>query len=247
MGKARPSFILATLLLSVPGQALAEIDSSTSYALDLTKPKEAARQAKWSEPDIITVTAQGLGWGKRTDVGRRDVWLETKAIGIGLSWRPTSIASIKATVERPGTSGMLYVRYSADAKHWTTWQHLEETTPGGANPAAQSFQGTVRVPYRELARYQELRMKYARREDVPWPSDEEALVKDLLKREPKLFEKTTPFIGYVQLLYETQLKGGQRIRGVKVDVRWFLGGKHLSPKNEKDREGRDVPWRLKAR
>jgi hypothetical protein len=30
-------------------------------------------------------------------------------------------------------------------------------------------------------------------------------------------------------------------------VRWFLGGKHLSPKNEKDREGRDVPWRLKAR
>ena len=72
------------------------------------------------------------------------------------------------------------------------------------------------------------------------------LVKDLLKREPKFFEKTTPFIGYVQFLYETQLDGGQRMKRLKVEVGWFLGGLHHPPKNPAAQKGRDVPWRFKA-
>jgi hypothetical protein len=33
---------------------------------------------------------------------------------------------------------------------------------------------------------------------VPWSSDEEALVKEILKGEPRFFETCAPFIGYVQ-------------------------------------------------
>jgi hypothetical protein len=224
-----------------PPAALAVIQSSTVYTLDLSKPKEAAKKAEWSDPDKIKATGEGLGWGDRNDKGWRDVWLQTVPIGIGYSWRPASAASIKATVEGAGADGQLYARYSADGKHWTTWQHID-----AADKAPGVYRGTLRVPYREAARYQRLRREYELRDDVPWCSDEEALVKDLLKREPKFFEKTTPFIGYVQFLYETQLDGGQRMKGLKVEARWFLGGLHHAPKNPAAQKGRDVPWRFKA-
>src|SRR5439155_24394570 len=102
------------------------------------------------------------------------------------------------------------------------------------------------VPYREGARYHELRLAYARRDDVPWCSDEEALVKEILKREPTFFGKCTPFIGYVQFLYEAQLQGGQRMKALQFEVSWWLSGKHHPPKNEETTKGRDVPWRFKA-
>ena len=178
----------ALLALSWPGVALGEVVSHTTFMLDLTHAKEALKKATWSDPDRITVTPEGLGWGNRDDQGSRDFWLQTEPIGIGLSWRPTSITSIKATVDHPGTSGMLYARYSADGKHWTTWQHLESADSAGTKGSIEMFQGTLRVPYRETARYHDLRLEYSRRDDVPWRSDEEALVKELVKRDPKFFE-----------------------------------------------------------
>jgi hypothetical protein len=238
--------ILIAIVLSKPGSAFADINGNTTYKIDLTNSQEAANKAKWSDPDRIAVTAEGLGWGNRDDKGNRDVWLQTEPMGIGLSWRPTSIASIKASVDRPGTSGMLYARYSSDGKTWTTWQYLEAVNPSVDDGPTSVFQGTLRVPSREGARYQELRLEYARLDDVPWSSDEEALVKEIFKREPRFFEKSTPFIGYVQFLYEAQLRGGQRVKGLRVDVNWWVGGKHQPPKDESTRKGRDVAWRLKA-
>jgi hypothetical protein len=61
-----------------------------------------------------------------------------------------------------------------------------------------------------------------------------------------LFERPPPFIGYVQFLYEAQLRGGQKVKGLQVDVDWWLGGKHHPPKDEGARKGREVPWRFKA-
>jgi hypothetical protein len=232
--------LLVPCLLS-PGAALAEIIASTAYKLDLSKPKEAAKKAKWSDPDKNEATGEGLGWGSSDDEASRDVWVKTEPIGLGYSWRPTMIATIKATVTGDGADGLLYARYSADGKRWTTWQHLESK---GKKPGV--FEGTLRVPYRSATRYHELRLEYARRDDVAWVSDEEALVKDILVREPKFFEKTTPFIGYVQFLYETQLRGGQRMKGLEVEAGWFLSGLHHSPKIAGADKGRDVPWRFKA-
>jgi hypothetical protein len=246
MGRKWLVLIVGALALSSPGPARADIHSNTRYTLDLTDPPEAARKATWSDPKRITVTPEGLGWGGREDQGSRDVWLQTAPVGIGLSWRPTSVASIKARVERPGASGVLYARYSADGKHWTTWQPLEAAAPAAGKGPTEVFQGTLRVPYREAARYHELRLEYARRDDVPWGSDEEALAREVLQREPQFFERSTPFIGYVQFLYEAQLSGGQRIKGLQVDVDWWLSGKHRAPKDEAARKGREVPWRFKA-
>jgi hypothetical protein len=246
MGMKWLVFTLVALVMSSPGPALADIDSNTTYTLDLTNAKEVAKKAEWSDPDRIGVTPEGLGWGNRDDQGSRDVWLQTEPIGIGLSWRPTSIASVKVKVEGPATAGMLYARYSADGKHWTTWQHLEAVDPGVQAGPTAALKGTLRVPYREGARYHELRLEYARRNDVPWSSDEEALVKEILKHEPRFFEKSTPFIGYVQFLYEAQLRGGNRLKALHAEVNWWLGGNHIPPKDETTSKGRDVPWRFKV-
>ena len=99
----------------------------------------------------------------------------------------------------------------------------------GRGEEAGEYSGSLRVPYRVAARYQQMRLEYEQRNDVAWGSDEEALVKDIRKREPKFFDKTTPFIGYVQFLFETQLNGGERMKSIKVNAGWFLGGLHHPP------------------
>src|SRR5437773_1549393 len=81
--------------------------------------------------------------------------------------------------------------------HWTAWQYLG----GGSN-----VRGTVRVPSREAAHYQDLRLDYSKR----GKENEEAVVKEILDADPKFFENSTPFIGYLQFLYEVSLPGGQR-------------------------------------
>jgi hypothetical protein len=160
--------------------------------------------------------------------------------------------NLRVTINGPGANGQLYARYSADAEHWTTWQPLEaEPMPPGvagtAKGPTQTFKGMLRVPYRERAKYGELLQAYSRRQDVPWASDEEAMVKDFLTTDPKFFERQTPFVGYVQLLYETQLAGGQRIEGIDVQAHWGVGGVHAIPKDRAAEKDRDGPWRFRAR
>jgi hypothetical protein len=250
---ARPRIFLGAVLCAVlgladPAATPASILGCTSYTVDLTQAKPAAQKARWGDPAHIQVNGKGLGWGKSTDQGSRDFWLQTtEPIGVGVSWRPTMAVFIRAAIDGPGTSGLLYVRFSPDAKHWSTWQLVPEAAPAKVGDPSQRFQGSVRVPYRESATYQRLRMKYARREEVAWASDEEALVKDILRRDPKFFETNMPFIGYVQFLYEAQLHGGQRVKGLKFEMTWAVSGLHQPPKDKKADKNRDGPWRFKAR
>src|SRR5437588_186659 len=224
------------VILLLAGPSAAIIDSVTHFAVDLTKPGDAKAKATWSDPDKMEVTAQGLGWGSSADQGSRDFWLQTsEPIGLGVSWRPTMATNLRVTIKGPGGNGQLYARYSADAKHWTTWQPLdaEPMPPGVAGTAkgpTQTFKALLRVPYRERGKYGELFSAYSRRQDVPWVSDEEAFVKDLLKTDPNFFERQTPFVGHVQLLYEAQLPGGQRVQGIDVEAHWIVGGLHAIPK-----------------
>src|SRR4051812_23032905 len=94
------------------------------------------------------------------------------------------------------------------------------------SPVAERTVLALRVPYREGTQYGELREKYMRRDDVAWGSDEEALVKEIVGRDPKFFQKSLPFMGYLQFLYEGRLKGGDRITSLQVDVPWAVSGMH---------------------
>jgi hypothetical protein len=232
--------------------AHASIHSMSHFSIDLSKPADAAAKASWSDPGTNTITAEGLGWGTVSDQGSHDFWLQTtEPFALGLSWRPTVSAHIRARVDGSGVNGQLYARYSADAKHWTTWQPLEaEPMPPGVagqpRTPTQTFKGMLRVPHRERGKYGELLSAFSTRRDVSWTSDEEALVKDILKGDPKFFERLTPFVGYVQFLYEAQLTGGSRVKGLVVDAGWAVGGLHTIPQDSAEEKGRDGPWRFKA-
>lgn len=101
------------------------------------------------------------------------------------------------------------------------------------------------VPQREQSEYHDLMEAYSKL-DVPWTDDEEAMVKWILERDAKFFERSLPIIGYVEFLFEAPLYGGQRITTLKAKVIYSIAGLRSEPKDPKAAENRDVPWRFKA-
>jgi hypothetical protein len=254
---------VAGWLLPAAG-TLASMIACSEYVLDLTKPQHPPAEsadahlltARWSRPDRIQISDAGLGWDGAANA-YYDTWIETcEPIGVGWSWRPVQSVMIQAEVELSVVDeyrGTLFVRHSPDAEHWSCWIPLarDQAPAGAALPGERSsvpaakYKGTVGVPYRDREPYYELLRKYAE-QDAPWKSDEEAAVGWILAKDPAYFEKSTPFVGYLQFLYETQLAGNCRIRGMKIQLTYSAGGTHLPPADPKAWEGRDGPWRFRA-
>jgi hypothetical protein len=82
--------------------------------------------------------------------------------------------------------------------------------------------------------------------DVPWRSDEEAAVRWILQKQPDFFEKNLPFVGYVQFRMEGSMPGSQRIKKIRMQLDWMVGGLHALPKNPDDEKNRDGAWRFEA-
>jgi hypothetical protein len=80
---------------------------------------------------------------------------------------------------------------------------------------------------------------------VPWKSDEEAAVKWILQRDPKFFEKSLPFIGYLQFRLENPPAGAER---VEIELRYGGGGIFTLPRDQgtDPMKNRNGPWRFKA-
>lgn len=245
----------------VVSSADASILDSKRLAIDFRNPTDAKAHATWSEPDKLTISDDGLGWDGEP-AASRDGWIQTVPMALGLSWRPPYAVSLSVTV-LPGPeefvlnngqkstpyAGDVYVRYSPDRLHWSTWQVLQASEPKGDEEKQEHgrhFGGVVRVPYSERDRYAKLISEYSGR-DVPWKSDEDAAVRWIIEREPDFFANELPFIGYVQFRYEAGFHGGQRIASFKADVSYGMGGLHSPPKDMdayKDRESN--PWSFRA-
>lgn len=250
--------ILVCLLASFSRASILEFKS---ISIDFTDSTGAVAKAVWSEPDKLTVTTNGLGWDGEA-ASLRDGWIQTHPLALGLSWRPPFAISIRVSIHpKPAEivlnsgqkttpdAGDVYVRYSPDAKHWSSWQVLQRSEPQShtekQNPG-RHFSGIIRVPYVEREEYGKLISDYARL-DVPWKSDEDAAVRWILQTQPDFFAKHLPFIGYVEFRYEGGFYGGQRITSYKADVSYGMSGMHSAPKNKdtyKDRDSR--PWSFKA-
>lgn len=247
--------LVSLAFLAEPVQG--SIVSFNRLLIDFTKQKEAVTKATWSRPEKLVITAQGLGWDgpAAESIGG---WIHTKPLGVGLSWRAASSVSLNVTIEptlKPITlsngqtytpsSGTVYARFSPDAKHWSTWQVLSSMHPAPKDSTGRLFTGTLSVPMRERTEYLELFEAYSQL-DVPWTADEEALVKWVLARDAKFFERSLPFIGYVEFLFEATFHGGQRVVVLKADVGYGMSGLHSRAKDPNAALNRDIPWRFKA-
>lgn len=245
--------ILLNLFIS---PALASIADFKSLDIDFTDSDDTTAKAAWSEPDIITVTLNGLGWDGEP-ASLRDGWIKTVPMSLGLSWRAPFAVSVRVSIHpemeeivlgngqvTTPYQGDVYVRYSPDTVHWSTWHVLQQGEPQSSteiqNPG-RHFSGTVRVPYIEMDEYRQLMQEYAEL-DVSWRSDEEAAVMWILKNNPGFFEKQIPFIGYIEFLYEGSFHGGQRITSFRAEVTYGMSGIHYPPEDGDygDRDSR--PW-----
>ncbi len=142
--------------------------------------------------------------------------------------------------------GQVYVRYSVDSTHWTSWQALQLDDETAQKNRLFIYKGFVSVPRMERKNYEELRWEYMKM-DVPWKSDEEATAKWILSKDSKFFEKSIPFVGYIQFLYEQNFRPGQRLTSFKAELDYSMGGKSAGPKDPNVlKERGSIPWRFKA-
>ena len=260
----------ATLVLAflpIPWiSSYATMTGTREIVIDFRNTDSLAQQVLWSDPLHVVVTKDGLKLAMDPRDGitpdqlhlvHRNVWVETaEPIAVGWSWRPVKNCNITVRKYPPGEfqftdnsvifpSGSLYVRYSADAVHWSTWQGLPTTQPEPNKGMKHEFRGDIRVPDKEQKQYQKKVMEYSRM-DVPWGSDEEAAVKWILRDNPEFFSKNLPFIGYVQFLYEQSLAGDETIERIEIQIRYGAGGIHMPPRDESLRNQHRGPWRFKA-
>jgi hypothetical protein len=253
-----PAAILGCVIAS---SAAASILDFKSLTIDFTTAGDAHVKATWSEPQKLNITTNGLGWDGEAASSRAG-WIQTTPLALGLSWRPPYAVSIRVSIHpKPAEfvlntgqkstpyAGDVYVRYSPDLRHWSTWQVLqasESQTDAEKQNSGRHFSGTIRVPDSEREQYNRLVSEYARL-DVPWKSDEDATVRWILQRAPNFFAKQLPFIGYVEFRFEGGFYGGQRITSFRADVLYGMSGLHSPPENReayKDRDGK--PWSFRA-
>ena len=252
------AFTLITFTI-LGNNAYAAILGMEELKINFTDKDDAKRKATWSEPDKINITKNGLGWDGEQNASR-DSWIETIPLAVGLSWRPAQSAKITVEIEPEGKSitlpngqtytpsiGSMFVRYSPDGKHWSSWQAMNYPRPRGSAVTKRKYTAFVNVPRREREEYIRYLKKYWKL-DVPWVSDEEALVKWILRQDPKFFSKYIPFVGYLQFLYENSLPGGQRITKFHATANFGVGGMHQAPKDKEVYKKRGhIPWRFKAK
>jgi hypothetical protein len=259
--KKMKKIITLTLIIFIilGSNAYAVILGMEEIKINFTDKDDAKRKATWSEPDKINITKNGLGWDGEQNASR-DSWIETIPLAVGLSWRPAQSANITVEIEpevksitlpngrtyTPSIGGM-FVRYSPDGKHWSSWQAMNYPRLQGLVVTKRKYTAFVNIPQREREKYISCMKKYWKL-DVPWVSDEEALVKWILRQDPKFFSKHIPFVGYLQFLYENSLPGGQRITKFHATAGFGLGGMHQSPKDKNVYKKRgNIPWRFKVK
>ncbi len=220
---------------------------------------DAKRKATWFEPNKIDINKNGLGWDGEQNASRES-WVQTIPLAVGLSWRPAQSVNITVKIEPEIKSitlpngqtytpffGWMFVRYSPDGKHWSSWQAMNYPKPQGSAVTERKYTAFVNIPQRERKEYINYMKKYWKL-DVPWVSDEEALVKWILRKDPKFFSKYTPFVGYLQFLYENSIPGGQRIAEFHATAGFVVGGMHQAPKDKDVYKKRGhIPWRFKAK
>ncbi|MBL9122709.1 MAG: hypothetical protein JNG90_03690 [Planctomycetaceae bacterium] len=252
----RSALVMLALGLPAPASA-ASILGSQRLSIDFTNLEQAGMKASFSPAGKLHIDRRGLGWeGDANEIV--EGWIQTCPLAVGLSWRPATSVRIEAAL-RPtseGASGAaapqngarLYVRYSPDRQHWSTWQALRPgPNPQGKSPSARGshFHGDIQVPEREREAYLQLLGAYAER-DVPWKSDEEAAAAWIVEHDPEFFARQLPFIGYVEFLLEVSFRGGARVQSFATDVTFGLSGLHVPPRDADVAAERAGPWRFET-
>lgn len=203
-------------------------------AIDFSDKLDASAKATWTQHERIGITDKGLGWdGEPTRHIESSV--RTKPIALGYNWRPPQQAGVTVTLDadrrtyalnsgqesRP-YQGQVYLRYSPDLKHWSTWHVAKLRSTDDKKQIA--FSASLGIPRSVRKPYTDLLQTYSRRGDVPAAWDEESAVRWIVRREPDFFAKRLPFVGYIQVMYEGNFGGDRRLRSMHLSIGYAMSG-----------------------
>lgn len=242
------------LLLALPVVCRATVETLQQVVWDFTQPERVQKLVRWTPPEHIRATPRGLGWDGEANASY-DVTVSSRTpVAVGWAWHPVTAVTVRAEVVPPGqftfgtnsitfpsTAGQLYARFGADGRHWSTWQALELEVPRDKQKSRLFFTGMLRVPQHARKNY-EARLREFVGTDRPTGVDEDKVAGWLLAKDPKFFERETPYIGYVEFLWETQVKGDQRVRKVEINLGYGRGGGIQAPRGADD----SGPWKFRA-
>lgn len=147
-------------------------------------------------------------------------WIVLPPMTVGKETRPAREALVTSTIALDGIDideFWVFIRHSADGKHWSSWTHVPLKS---RQPGMLTFRADLRIPLAGRANY-EKRM-------VEWvsgggnPRDEQHLfAKWIQRRDPGFFEREIPYIRHIQ--FRLEIEKPRRlglVRQVDVETHW---------------------------
>jgi hypothetical protein len=123
-------------MVAITTSVRAPIQDIKQVAIDFANEQDAKAKAEWPNSDTLTFNTTGLG---REKASSNKDWIQRKPFAVANSWRPPTGAIIEVKILPPPKAHYrfengqeiwtsegddLYVRYSPDFKHWSSWQPL---------------------------------------------------------------------------------------------------------------------------
>ena len=235
--------VLALLFFTFKAQADILLAGSENI---IFSPDKISKDVTWSPR--LSLTENGLSSPALPANQSQDVWLQTHAFPIGLSWRPPSSASFRiffdGTLNEDSMWGKarIFIRYSCDKDHWSTWYEADKSEEKNKD-GLPVYKGKIWLPESSRQKYNDLMSDWWKTKPI-WASDENEFSQWLVKKEPDFFSREFPFIGYVQVrLEKMSINSSQQIKSLTADYSWAVGGISAIPEDKsKVRKNTDDPW-----
>jgi hypothetical protein len=237
---------LLVLALCLVPQLRAEIIEGGEESI-VFSPGKVQNGVTWS--DSLLLTPGGLSLKELEPNQVMDIWIQTHAFPIGLSWRPPRGANFTVILDGALTTPTtvasdpeIFIRYSSDKVRWSSWYVFQRENDSTAKSPG-NFKSMISVPYIASERYERLMKEWWRTKPV-WSSDENEFCEWLIKNEPDFFAREMPFIGYVQVRLERRsARYPQEPRSMKIQYSWGVGGLTSIPRDKsKVRKDIDEKW-----
>jgi len=215
-------------------------------------PEKVQKNVTWSEN--FSLNAAGLETKQLAANTSQDVWIQTHAFPIGLSWRPPNSANFMVNLEGSltdvdETSKMephIFIRYSCDKVNWSTWYVFDKTDKKN-DRGLTVYESKIQLPVAATDKYYALMRDWWKTEPN-WISDEHEYCEWLAKKHPDLLAREMPFIGYVQLRIEKMsVNAAQNLKAMTINYIWAVGGMAGLPKDKsKVRKNTEDKWFFEA-
>jgi hypothetical protein len=232
-------FIFLTLIiLFVSFKTQAQIFSSDREEIFFA-PNKIHKEVTWSAGFLLK--EDGLKTETFPANQSRDVWIQTHAFPIGMSWRPPTSTSFKiyfdGSVSETDPSfpiePRIYIRYSCDKTNWSTWYNTN-TKDKKTEEGLKIYEVSISLPQAAVEKYNKLKLEWWKTKPA-WSSDEHEFCEWLIKKFPDFFAKEFPFIGYVQIRLEKfSVSASQTIKSLTVEYGGAVSGLS-SPPNDKSK------------